>query len=65
MLSPATQGSTNRRVTVLARLGIKEDPISKITERKKVDGVAPVLESLPTKCEVLSSNPGIKKNVSL
>jgi hypothetical protein len=38
------------------------DPIRK--KVKKGWGVAPVVECLPSKCKVLSSNPSIKKNTT-
>jgi hypothetical protein len=44
-------GSTNRRIAVLASLGIKQDLISKITTPKGL------VELLPVKCKATSSNP--------
>jgi hypothetical protein len=37
------------------------DPISKIPSTKRADGVAQVVELLPNKCKVLSSNPSAAK----
>jgi hypothetical protein len=37
---PNYMGSTNRRTEVQAGLGIKQDPISKITEAKRAKGIA-------------------------
>jgi hypothetical protein len=42
-------------------LGIKRDPISKITKTKRAGGVAQVVECLPTKCKALSSKSKKKK----
>jgi hypothetical protein len=36
-------GSINRRIEVQIRLGIKQDPISKITNAKRAAGVAHVV----------------------
>jgi hypothetical protein len=41
---------------IQASLGKKWDPFSKITRAKMAGGVAQVIEHLPSKCEVLSSN---------
>jgi hypothetical protein len=57
----SSQGSTNRRTVVQAGLGIKWDPISKITNTKRAGGVAQVVEHLPSKFEALSSNPNYRK----
>jgi hypothetical protein len=46
------QGSTNGRIVVHVSLGIKKDPSSKITNRKRAAGVAQVVEYLPSKCKV-------------
>jgi hypothetical protein len=45
-------------MAVQASLGRKQDPISKIIrKKKKARDVAQAIEHLPSKCEVLSSNP--------
>jgi hypothetical protein len=44
---PSYTGSTNRRIMVQAGIGIKQDPISKITDTKMTQ----VVECLPTKHE--------------
>jgi hypothetical protein len=54
---PATRESTNRRMEVQANLGIKQDPISKITNAKRSGGVTEQEEYLPCKCKTLSSIP--------
>jgi hypothetical protein len=59
---PSYAGSINRRITVQARLGKKQDPISKITRAKRVGGVKQAVEYLPRKYENLSSNPSTTKN---
>jgi hypothetical protein len=43
---PATKGSINKMLVVQAGLGIKQDPISKITSAKSL---AQVVECLPSK----------------
>jgi hypothetical protein len=55
--SPAICGSTNRRITVQANLGIKWDPISKITKAKSTGNMTQVVEDLPDKCKAWSSTP--------
>jgi hypothetical protein len=42
---------------VQANLGKNYDPISKITRAKRAEVLAQAVEWLPSKCEVLSSNP--------
>jgi hypothetical protein len=42
-------------------LGKKQDPTSKITIAKRAEDMIPAVESLPTKCDTLSSNPSITK----
>jgi hypothetical protein len=45
-----------------AQTNSSQDPISKIPNRKKrAGGVDQEVEHLPSKCEILSSNPSIKK----
>jgi hypothetical protein len=39
LVFPATLGSTNSKVSVQASLGIRCDPISKVTNAKRADGV--------------------------
>jgi hypothetical protein len=48
-------GSTNRRITVQAGLGIKQDPISKIINAERAGGVIQVVELLPSKHKTLIS----------
>jgi hypothetical protein len=48
-------GSTNRRITVQAGPGIKQDPISKITNTKRAGVVTQVGECLPSNHKALSS----------
>jgi hypothetical protein len=50
----ATEGSTNRILEVQASLGIKCDPISKITNAQRAGRVTQVVELLPSKCDALS-----------
>jgi hypothetical protein len=57
------QGSTNKRIMVQAGLGVKRDPISKITKDKRAGGVAQVVKCLPNKCEALSSIPTSKTHL--
>jgi hypothetical protein len=45
----------NRKIMVQAVLSIKRDPVSKITNIKRADGMVQVVEYLPTKCKALSS----------
>jgi hypothetical protein len=59
MLESQLNGRVNRRVFVQASLGIKWDPISKITKRKNV-GIQ-VVECLPIRCQALSSKPSATK----
>jgi hypothetical protein len=48
-------GNINRRVVVQASPGMKQDPISKITNPKGAGGVTHMVEHLPSKYEALSS----------
>jgi hypothetical protein len=57
----ATWGSTNRRIIVQGCLGIKQNPISKITKAKRAGGVVQVVECLPSKYEALSFIPIIDR----
>jgi hypothetical protein len=57
----ALQGNPNKRVIVQASLGIKGDPISKITNTRRAGFVAQVVEPLPSKHETLSSTSSTKK----
>jgi hypothetical protein len=50
-------GSTNRRIVVQARAGIKRDRISKNNQSKRAGDVAQVAEQLSSKREALNSNP--------
>jgi hypothetical protein len=50
---PAKQRSTNRRFSVQASLGIKQDPVLKIMQK--------VVECLPSKHKALSSTPSTTK----
>jgi hypothetical protein len=53
-------GSINRRIAVLGGLGIKGDPISKITNIKRAGGVTQVVY-LSRKYKALNSNPSTAK----
>jgi hypothetical protein len=48
-------GSTNR--SSWFRLGIKGDPISKITSAKRAGVMAQMAERLPSKCKTLKFKP--------
>jgi hypothetical protein len=50
-------GGINRRIEVQASLGIKQDPISKITNTKTAWGMAQLEAFSLSKLEALSSNP--------
>jgi hypothetical protein len=52
---PATWGSTKSRIAGQANGGVKQDPISKITNAKRADGVIQMLKHLPSKHEAPSS----------
>jgi hypothetical protein len=54
---PALQRIINRIIWIKASLGIKPDPISKITNRKRAGRVVQVVECLPSKHQALSSTP--------
>jgi hypothetical protein len=47
-------GTISRKIRVQADLGIKQDPVSKITKTKKAGYVAQEVENLPTKYKALS-----------
>jgi hypothetical protein len=47
---------------VQAGLGVKQDPISKITKTKKAGGVAHEVEACLARVKALSSNPSTTKN---
>jgi hypothetical protein len=55
-LSSQLCGSTNR-IAVQVNQGIKQNPILKITNARKVSEVAQVVEHLPSKFKVLRSTP--------
>jgi hypothetical protein len=57
---PATQGSTYRKIVVQDSLGIKQNPVPKVTNAKQTGRVAQMVECLPSKCKVLSSVPGAR-----
>jgi hypothetical protein len=57
--------STNRKTVVQAGPGMKQDPISKITNTERTGGVAKVVECLPSIFEVLSSNPNTIYYISI
>jgi hypothetical protein len=59
---PAIWGSTKRRIVIQVNLGIKQDPISKITNVKRTDEVAQVVEHLPRKHKAPEFNPQYHKN---
>jgi hypothetical protein len=52
-----SQGGINRRIIVQAGLGIKPDPISKITNAEGTGAVTQVVECLFSKPEALNSTP--------
>jgi hypothetical protein len=56
---PSYQRSINRRIAVQGDPGIKQDPISKITNTKMTGGMVglQVVGSLPSKCKALNSIP--------
>jgi hypothetical protein len=58
---PSYVGSTNRRIKVQARPGIKPDPVLKITDTKRAGQAAQVVERLLHKWEGLSSNSSATK----
>jgi hypothetical protein len=60
----ATCGSTNRRFKDQASLGIKLDPISKITNAERAGRVASVANCLHTKCNALNSIPSTVKKIT-
>jgi hypothetical protein len=53
-----SQGGINRRIIVQAGLGIKLDPISKITNAEGTSAVTQVAECLLSKPEALNSTLG-------
>jgi hypothetical protein len=55
---PSYVGKQNK---VQASPGRKQDCIPKITNVKSSDGVAQMVEQLPSKCKTLSSNPSTAK----
>jgi hypothetical protein len=59
---PSYTETVNGRIVILVGLDIKWDASSKITRAKTTGGLAEVVEQLPNKCEVLSSNPIQPKN---
>jgi hypothetical protein len=52
---PAMMENTNRRITVQAGLGIKQDAVSKTNNTKRAGGVTQVVEYLPSNHK--GSNP--------
>jgi hypothetical protein len=50
---PARWRNTKRRITIQVSPSIKWDPISKITNTQRVEGMAQVVECLPRKHEAL------------
>jgi hypothetical protein len=54
---PAMKRGTNRRIMVQVHLGIKQDPIPKITNTKRAAGVAQGIEHLQSKFKTLGFNP--------
>jgi hypothetical protein len=55
LVIPSYTGNTNRRIVVQAGPGIKQDPISKITNTKKAGNMVQKVEYLPNKHQALSS----------
>jgi hypothetical protein len=56
MSSQLWQKAENRRITVQANLGKKQDPIL-----KRSGGMVEMVEHLPSKCKALISNPSTTK----
>jgi hypothetical protein len=56
---PRCGGRIHRRIMVQASLGKNQDLILKMTQAKKVSGMAQVVQCLPCKGETLSSNPSM------
>jgi hypothetical protein len=54
-------GSIPQRTAVHTDLGIKLDPISKITKAERPGSMRQVVEHLPNKREALISNPSTAK----
>jgi hypothetical protein len=55
-VTPAAAGSINRRITIQANSGKRqEDPILKITRAERAGGTAQVVQNLPSKFKALSS----------
>jgi hypothetical protein len=61
-VTPVTQRSTKRRITVQVSLDIRQNPVSKITNTKRAVRVTLVIQKLPSKPEVLSSLPSTGKS---
>jgi hypothetical protein len=61
-INPARQGSTNRRIRIQVCQGIKQDPISKITNAKRADCMDRVGDHLPSKWKTMSSIPSTAQN---
>jgi hypothetical protein len=55
-LSSQLQGSTNKRILVQASPGLKWDPVSNITNTTRAEDMPQLVDRLPSKHEVLSSN---------
>jgi hypothetical protein len=60
-LIPTMQESTDRRMDVQASLGINRDPISKIANAKRAEGVTQLVEHQSSKPKTLSTNPSTAK----
>jgi hypothetical protein len=54
-------GSTDRKITIQDGSGIKQNPISKITNTKRAGRVGQMIECLPSKQKVLYSTPHTAK----
>jgi hypothetical protein len=50
-------GSTSRRLVVQGSLGIKQDPVFKITQAKQAESMTQVVECLPGKHKAPTSIP--------
>jgi hypothetical protein len=55
--------STNTRIEIQASLGIKRDPISKITKVRETGDVVQMVEHMPSKFETLHSTPSTTKKI--
>jgi hypothetical protein len=61
---PSCERSVNRRMAVQATLGMRVRPYLEKPKAERAGSMDPVLEPLPSKSEVLSSNPSIGKKTN-